>query len=147
MQEENVLDREETTVGKNFIELNVLEDIKQNHHYQILDIKENYARVLLKAGQGEVTDNKKTLFDGEIFAAASFTVLASINRRNTTILEAQVDFFQTISIEDDVIFEASAASSLSSKRHVNIKAQVHDILIFKGNFSTIRLDHKSKILE
>ncbi len=147
MQEDTVLDREEEISKANLIKLHVLEDIKQNHHYKIIEMRDNYAKIMLKAGQGEVTDNKITLFDGEIFAAASFSVLAAINIKNTTILDAQVEFFKTISIEEDVIFEAFAASSLSSKRHTNIKATVHDILIFEGNFSTILLDHKSKILD
>ncbi len=147
MQEDNVLEIDEEEIQERFTELLILEDIKQNHHYQVLEIRENYAKILLKAGQGEVTDNKTTLFDGEIFSAAAFSVLASINMKNTTILDSQVEFLQTISIEDDVIFEASAASSLSSKRHVYVKAYVHDILILEGTFSTIRLDSKSKILE
>jgi acyl-coenzyme A thioesterase PaaI-like protein len=147
MQEENVLEIEKEDIKEGFTELLVLEDIKQNHHYQILEIRENYAKTLLKAGQGEVIDNKITLFDGEIFSAAAFSVLAAINMKNTTILDSQMEFLQTISIEDDVVFEASAASSLSSKRHVNVKAYVREILIFEGAFSTIRLDSKSKILE
>ncbi len=147
MQEEAILEAEEELNKPKVIELNVLEDIKQNHHYQVLEIEVNYVKLLLKAGQGEVTDDNKTLFDGEIFSAATFSVLAAINIKNTTILDSQVEFFQTPSIDDDIIFEASAASSLSSKRHVDVKATINDILIFEGTFSTILLDNKSKILE
>ncbi len=147
MTEDNILEIEEEDKKNHFTKLTVLEDIKQNHHYEILEIRENYAKVMLKAGQGEVIDNQITIFDGEIFSAAAFSTLASINMKNTTILDAQVEFFKTISIEDNVIFEAFAISSLSSKRHVNVKAYINDILILEGSFSTIRLDSKSKIIE
>ncbi len=127
------------------IYLQTHKNIQEQYAYNILTLKDGFARVETDFKHTQTIDENGSIFDGSIFLAANFTTIAAVNRPNTIVVDAKVKFYTPIKRGDRVIFEASSNNTKSNKQNIDIVGMVNDIIVFEGNFTTIRLDKKSLV--
>ena len=127
-------------------ELNSHKNIHSHHSYKLLELSEDYAKISMNSKKSETVDHEDIIYDGSIFSAANFCAMAAVNKKHTFLISANIDFLNQINRDDeDVIFEAHAASNISGKKQIEVSGKVNDITIFQGDFVAMRLDNKSLI--
>ena len=133
---------EEVESGK----LEVLKNIKKRFGYELLALEEDYAKVLVDLDKVQTLDESDTVFEAEIYKAANFSALASINEKGYFVVSAYIDFLSQIDVNSkSIYFEANALHNSLGKRQVEVKGFIDDIAVFQGDFSVLKLDHRSNI--
>ena len=128
------------------VQLDILEGVQRANSYDIAELSQGFAKVVLNLSNVQTLDNLTTVFEAEIFKVANFSALAAINEENSFVISANVDFLSQIEISSQaVIFEAKSLSSSLGKRFVEVIGKIDDITVFLGKFTVIKLDNRSKI--
>jgi len=127
-------------------ELNSYKNIHTHHAYKLIELKEDYAKIAINSKKSETVDHENIIYDGAIFSAANFCAMAAINQKHTFLISANIDFLNQINTDDDdVIFEAHAASNISGKKQIEVIGKINDITVFQGDFVAMKLDNQSLI--
>jgi len=127
-------------------ELKTHKNIHAHHSYKLLKLSEDYAKISMNSKKSETVDQEDIIYDGSIFSAANFCAMAAVNEKHTFLLSANIDFLNQINRDDeDVIFEAHAASNISGKKQIEVTGKVNDITVFQGDFVAMKLDNQSLI--
>ena len=127
-------------------ELQTHKNIHTHHSYKLLELKEDYAKIAINSKKSETVDNENIIYDGSIFSAANFCAIAAVNKKNTFLISANIDFLNQVNTDDeDIIFEAHAASNISGKKQIEVTGKVNDITVFQGDFVAMKLDNQSLI--
>lgn len=141
--EEAVLEREEEV--QEIESLHTHTNIQKNNHYKILKLVPNHATILLEAAKCETVKESGMIYDGVLFSAAIFAAAAAVNEPNTFLIGISMDMLNPIKDSDDITFEATANSTSSGKKNVDVLGKINDIAFMQGSFILLKLDEKSLI--
>ncbi len=118
--------------------------IMENHSYEIRSLKSGFAKVALKTKLTEKIDDTTYVYEASIFSCANFCAMAAVNTKGNHLISAKADFLAPIKITDEeVIFEATATTNSSGKKHVKVIGTLNDLVVFESSFITLKLDGKS----
>ena len=126
--------------------LNVLKNIKKKYDYELLELRDDYAKIRVKLEKLQTLGEGTIVFEGEIYKCANFVALAAVNEKGYFVISSYVDFLSQIELEEKYIyFVAEALHNSLSKRSVSVKGFVDEIQVFNGDFNVLKLDHRSNI--
>jgi len=106
---------------------------------EIVELKENYARVQLITSKEMIADAYELVHGGFIFGAGDFTAMATINHPNVVLAKSEAKFVAPVKLGDIVIFEGHLVSSDGFKGEVAVEAKVGETIVFKATFYTASL--------
>lgn len=121
------------------VELKTHKEINPITNGKLIELKYNYARVLLETTQDMAVDELGLIHGGYIFGAADFCAMATINEPNVVLVSSQCKFLAPTKVGDVVEFESSIIFNEEKKQEVLIVGKIGDIKIFEGNFGTVVL--------
>ena len=122
--------------------------IQENHSYELLTLRSNFARVKLLTKLAEKIDESDYIYEASIFSCASFCAIAAVNEKYNHIIAAKVEFLNPVKTEDEeIIFEATATTNSSGKKQIEVIGSVKGIIVFTSNFVSLKLDKKSLLKE
>ena len=96
-----------------------------------------YVELELTTEKEMVADSMDLIHGGFIFGAADFAAMAAVNERNVVLVQSQSSFLSPVKLGDVVLFKASVRQKEGRKRNVQVRAFVHDIKVFEGEFMTV----------
>jgi acyl-coenzyme A thioesterase PaaI-like protein len=106
---------------------------------EIIELKENYAKVKLTTNSKMVADEYGLIHGGFIFASADFAAMSAVNDEFVVLAKSETKFTAPVKIDDIVVVEANVISSDGFKSEVEVEAKVKESLVFKGKFYTASL--------
>ncbi len=118
----------------------ILETHTLINHYLCGDItvhKKGYVEVELETENEMVVDSLGLVHGGFVFGAADFAAMAAVNEKNVVLVASECQFLSPIKVGDKVVFKAQVRHQEGRKRNVHVKAFVHDIKVFEGEFMTV----------
>ena len=121
------------------MKLNTHLDINTTLSGDIVEIKENYAKVKLTTTKIMQADSEGLVHGGFIFSAADFCAMACINDPYVVLAKSNTKFLAPVKVGDIVILDASIKEQNGFKSTVDVVARVDDKEIFKGEFFTATL--------
>jgi acyl-coenzyme A thioesterase PaaI-like protein len=132
------------------VELKTHKEISPVTNGKLVELKHNYARVVLETRQEMAVDELGLIHGGFIFGAADFCAMATINEPNVVLVSSQCKFLAPTQVGDIVEFESTIIFNEEKKQEVLVTGKIGDIKIFEGNFGTVVLPRhvlKLKITE
>ena len=106
---------------------------------EIIELKENYAKVQLTTSKEMIADAYELVHGGFIFGAGDFTAMATINHPNVVLAKSECKFLAPVKLGDIVIFEGKLVVSDGFKAEVAVEARVGEKIVFKATFYTASL--------
>ncbi len=102
-------------------------------------VKHTKGRVELElATENEmVVDSLGLVHGGFIFGAADFAAMAAVNEKNVVLVQSECQFLSPVKVGDVVKVIAQVRHQEGRKRSVHVRAFVHDIKVFEGEFMTV----------
>ena len=107
---------------------------------EVIELKEGFAKVLLKSNKSMVADEFGLIHGGFSFSAADFAAMAAINHPNVVLTKAEVRFLAPLKLGDEAIFEAKIVEQDGKKAKVEVVGYKDKKEVFKGLFFTYTLD-------
>jgi len=107
---------------------------------EVINLKENFAEVVLKTTPLMVADSYGLIHGGFIFSAADFAAMAAVNHKNVVLGSSEVKFLKPVKLGDIVNFIAKTVKIEGKKHYVEVEAFVKDTKVFEGKFLTFVLE-------
>jgi len=130
-------EHEEYFQRKDKLELNTHTMINQYLCGNILKHEKGYVEVELETESEMVVDELGLVHGGFVFGAADFAAMAAVNEKNVVLVQSECQFLAPVKEGDKVLFKAQVRHKEGRKRNVHVKAYVHDIKVFEGEFITV----------
>ncbi len=99
-----------------------------------VEVKEGYARVVLKTKLFMAADEKGLVHGGFLFSAADYAATLSVNHPNVVLGFAEVSFLKPVKVGDTVEFIAEGETG-NKKRVVDVVGYRDGEEVFKGRFT------------
>jgi acyl-coenzyme A thioesterase PaaI-like protein len=106
----------------------------------LIEIKEDYAKVALKTLEIMQADEKGLVHGGFAFCAADFTAMAAVNDPYVVLAKSEVKFLAPVKVGETIIFEGSITNKEGKKVLVIVEGFVAEKKVFAGTFYTVVLD-------
>lgn len=104
-------------------------------------IEPGYAKVVLETNEVMQADDVGLIHGGFIFSAADYAAMLAVNEPNVVLAGCNCMFLAPVRVGDKVVFEASEHQKEGRKRNVSVRAFVHEIKVFEGEFKTVITEH------
>ncbi len=105
----------------------------------IIELRENYAKVEQKTTSLMIADSLGLIHGGFTFSAADFAAMACINDPFVVLGKSEVQFLAPIRLGQTVIYEAKLLENEGKKSTVEVIARVEEKEVFRGIFLTVTL--------
>ncbi|BAF70157.1 hotdog domain-containing protein [Nitratiruptor sp. SB155-2] len=102
---------------------------------KVVDLKKDYAKVVLKTTQIMAADEKGLVHGGFTFGAADYAAMAAVNEPNVVLVAADVGFKAPIQVGDEVVFEARVIKEEGKKVFLTVIGNVGEQRVFNGVFT------------
>ncbi|WP_200762209.1 thioesterase, FlK family [Nitrosophilus alvini] len=122
------------------MKLNTHKKIDSRFSGKVVELKEGYAKILLKTVPEMAADEEGLVHGGFTFSAADFAAMAAVNHPYVVLTGAEVKFTAPVKVGDEVMFEANVIENDGKKSKVEVVGRVGDKEVFKGIFKTYVLD-------
>ena len=136
-QEEQEKEEEYYVKDKNKIILETHTLINKYLCGDIIKHTKGYVEVELETEDDMIVDELGLIHGGFIFGAADFAAMAAVNEKNVVLVASECQFLSPVKVGDTVLFKAQVRHQEGRKRNVHVKAFVHDIKVFEGEFMTV----------
>ena len=113
-------------------------DTTLNGH--VTELKEGYAKIILKTIPIMSADEQGLVHGGFIFGAADFTAMATVNTPYVVLAKSETKFLAPVKIDESVIFEGNIIQSDGRKFTIEVAGSVGEKKVFIGTFYTVVLD-------
>jgi len=104
---------------------------------ELKKMEKGYVEVELQTEDEMAVDKLGLIHGGFIFGAADFAAMAAVNEKNVVLVATDCQFLSPVKLGDLVLFKAQLRHQEGRKRNVHVKAFVHDIKVFEGEFMTV----------
>jgi len=104
---------------------------------ELKKMEKGYVEVELQTEDEMAVDKLGLIHGGFIFSAADFAAMAAVNEKNVVLVATDCQFLSPVKLGDLVLFKAHLRHQEGRKRNVHVKAFVHDIKVFEGEFMTV----------
>jgi len=118
------------------MELNTHLKLDKSLNGEVVELKENYAKVKLETTQNMIADKEGLIHGGFIFCAADYAAMACINDPFVVLAKSTTKFIAPVKLGDIVTLEASIKEQDKNKATVEVVGKVEEKDIFKGEFLT-----------
>ena len=123
------------------MELNTHLKLDKSLNGEVVELKENYAKVKLETTQNMIADKEGLIHGGFIFCAADYAAMACINDPFVVLAKSTTKFIAPVKLGDIVTLEANLKEKNGFKATVEVIAKVEEKDVFKGEFFTAVLKH------
>ncbi len=117
------------------MEIKTHEKIDRRISGEPVELKEGYAKVVLKTEPFMAADEKGLVHGGFLFSAADYAAMLSVNHPNVVLGSAEVKFLKPVKVGDTVEFVAEVESSEGKKILVSVAGYRDGEEVFKGQFT------------
>ncbi|CAA6803104.1 MAG: Hot dog fold protein HP0420 [uncultured Sulfurovum sp.] len=107
---------------------------------ELLELKEGYAKVVLKTIQNMVADAEGLIHGGFIFGAADFTAMATVNDPYVVLAKSETKFLAPVKVGQSVTFQGKNIESNARKQTIEVTGTIENKKVFVGTFYTVVLD-------
>lgn len=107
---------------------------------KVIQVKHDYAVVLLHTTQQMRVDTQGLVHGGFVFSAADLAAMTAVNDPNVVLGESTSTFIFPVKVGDVVLCQATVVRNKGKKKEVAVQAYVSDKLVFEGSFTTFVLD-------
>jgi acyl-coenzyme A thioesterase PaaI-like protein len=107
---------------------------------KLIELKKDYAKVLLETIEEMAVDNYGLVHGGFTFSAADFCAMATVNEPYVVLVRSQSSFLAPVKVGDNVIFESEVLMKDKRKWEVKVIGTVNNIKVFEGVFSCVILE-------
>ncbi|WP_281952038.1 hotdog domain-containing protein [Nitrosophilus kaiyonis] len=107
---------------------------------KVIELKNNYSKVLLKTIPEMVADEEGLVHGGFTFSAADYAAMVAVNDPYVVLVAADVKFTAPVKVGEEVIFEANLIERDGKKSKVEVVGKVYEVKVFEGVFKTYSLD-------
>jgi acyl-coenzyme A thioesterase PaaI-like protein len=107
---------------------------------RLIELKEEYAKVILEATEEMVVDEYGLIHGGFTFGAADFCAMATVNEPYVVLARSQSEFLAPVKVGDIVTFESEVMMKDKRKWEVKVVGTIDDIKVFEGQFGCVILD-------
>ncbi len=104
---------------------------------ELKKMEKGYVEVELQTEDEMVVDKLGLIHGGFVFSAADFAAMAAVNEKNVVLVATDCQFLSPVKLGDVVLVKAQLKHQEGRKRNVHVKAFVHDIKVFEGDFMTV----------
>ena len=104
---------------------------------EITLIESGYVELRLTTTPEMIADEMGLIHGGFIFGAADYAAMAAVNEKNVVLVASDCQFLSPVKFHDEVNVIARVRHKEGRKRNVHVKAFVHDIKVFEGEFKTV----------
>ncbi len=122
------------------MELKTHKKIDRSLSGELIDLKENYSKVLLKTTIQMAADEEGLVHGGFTFSAADFAAMSAVNDPYVVLTGAEIKFLAPVKVGDEVEFEAKVIEKDDKKAKVEVIGKTDQKKVFKGTFKTYSLD-------
>jgi acyl-coenzyme A thioesterase PaaI-like protein len=112
----------------------------QQKYGKLIELKEDYAKVILEATEEMAVDEYGLVHGGFTFSAADFCAMATINEPYVVLVRSQSEFLAPVKVGDNVIFESEIMMKDKRKWEVKVIGKIDDIKVYEGIFGCVILD-------
>jgi uncharacterized protein (TIGR00369 family) len=105
-----------------------------------VDLKEGFAKVMLKTKDNMKVDETGLVHGGFIFGLADYAAMIAVNHPNVVLGAADVKFLKPVKAGETAFAEARVEPSEGKKSLVNVVVKVEDADVFKGVFTCFVLE-------
>jgi len=106
----------------------------------VVKVSENHAEVVLKTDESMIVDDYGLINPGNIFSAAMFCAIASINNPNAVIIGADSKFLAPLEKGNEIHFFAKVMQDSARKREVKVTGTLLGLKIYEGMFDVAIFD-------
>jgi acyl-coenzyme A thioesterase PaaI-like protein len=106
---------------------------------QIVELKENYAKVALQTTEDMVADHRGLIHGSFAFGGADYCAMLVINDPNVVLSKSETTFLAPVKCGQEIIFEGQITESNGHKNNVYVTGFVNDKEVFEGIFKTVIL--------
>jgi len=122
------------------MELKTHKKIDKKYSGEVIELKENFSKVLLKTLPQMAADVEGLVHGGFTFSAADFAAMAAVNHPYVVLVAADVKFTAPVKVNQEIVFEAKVVKKDGKKSKVEVIGRVGEKEVFKGIFKTYTLD-------
>jgi acyl-coenzyme A thioesterase PaaI-like protein len=115
-------------------------EIDQTLNGNIIELKENYAKIELKTTSIMKADKQGLVHGGFIFGAADFAAMACVNDPFVVLAKSEVKFLAPVKVGQSIVFEANAEETDGRKYRVKVVGTSQNKEVFTGTFYAVVLD-------
>jgi acyl-coenzyme A thioesterase PaaI-like protein len=122
------------------MKLNTHLKIDQSLNGEVIELKENYAKIELKTSSIMKADEQGLVHGGFIFGAADFAAMACVNDPFVVLAKSEVKFLAPVKVGQSIVFEANAEETDGRKYRVKVVGTSQNKEVFTGTFYAVVLD-------
>ena len=122
------------------MELNTHLKLNNELNGNVVELKQDYAKIELPTTQNMVADEQGLVHGGFAFCAADFCAMASVNDPYVVLAKSEVKFTAPVKVGQTMIFEGQINAKDGIKSTIDVIGTVEDNVVFKGTFYTATLD-------
>jgi len=122
------------------MQLNTHLKIDQTLNGNIIELREGYAKVLLKTTAIMIADKEGLVHGGFIFGAADFTAMAAVNDPFVVLAKSETKFLAPVKEGESVTFEGTITNQEAKRAIVEVVGSVDKKSVFVGTFYTAILE-------
>ncbi len=129
-----------------FVKLKTHTKIKKYLSGDIVELKENYAKIKLSCTKEMAVDEMGLIHGGFTFSAADFAAMAAVNDPYVVLIGSKSKFLAPVKVGDVVTFEAHSKFEDARKREIDVVGTINEIKVFEGKFDAVILpEHVLKL--
>jgi len=122
------------------MKLNTHLKIDQSLNGEVIELKENYAKIELKTTSIMKADEQGLVHGGFIFGAADFAAMACVNDPFVVLAKSEVKFLAPVKVGQSIVFEANTEETVGRKYRVKVVGTSQNKEVFTGTFYAVVLD-------
>ena len=107
---------------------------------QLIEIKEDTAKVILEATEEMAVDEEGLIHGGFTFGAADFCAMATVNDPFVVLVRSQCEFMAPVKVGDVVEFVSETIMKEKRKHEIKVIGTINEIKVFEGLFGCVKLD-------
>jgi len=135
--EEAVIERTNEDILQNF-ELKTHENILNNLAYEIKALGEDSSSIFINT-QKYQKDENGYIFSAELITGAILCSTISINQGDFTLIQSNIDLFEPIKEDGEILFNAKIETNGTIKKVVSCQGTINGIEFLRGNFIFIKM--------
>ncbi len=105
-----------------------------------LEIKDGYAKVIMKTSQEMTADSTGLVHGGFVFGLADYAAMLAVNHPFVVLGSAEIQFLKPVRTGDMITAEAQIVELKGRKSIVAVKVYLDSIVVFEGKFTCFSLE-------
>jgi acyl-coenzyme A thioesterase PaaI-like protein len=104
---------------------------------ELAELKDGYARVVLKTTEQMAADDAGLVHGGFLFGAADYAAMAAVNDPNVVLAGSSCKFLAPSKTGETIEFEAKVTQRDGAKYLLEVVGRSNDTTVFSGEFKAV----------